>query len=95
MSKKKIISSESFEKKNERLTFRVPSSVRIKLKKVYQSRTYPDPYDFNSDIPFKSEAEYLTFCVRCLNKMSPEMWFIFKHMFNPEISKFGEDEQNE
>lgn len=79
--------SDRVQGKNSVVYVRTTSAVKKKIKEVYPLRSYPDPYDPNVELKFRSESEYLEFCIRCLNNMPDNYWYLFKHMFNPDFKK--------
>jgi hypothetical protein len=89
MAKKKDIRTvfntpDKIQLRTARVSFRTTLEVREKLKIIWDKRTYPDPYNPNKQLKFKSEQEYLEFVIRCLNKSGKSSWYLFSHMLNPD-----------
>jgi hypothetical protein len=80
-------------KRTRQLVVRLDPAVFDKLmgnndsdgKPMWKKRSKPDPYNLGRDLPFKSNRDYVEFCLRCLNEMPEFGFYLFKHMFNSDI----------
>jgi hypothetical protein len=74
-----------WQKKDSRVVFRTTKKVKSVLTDIWKTRSYPSPSNHNIHINFRSESEYLEFLVRALNQASPQFWYLFMHMLNPDF----------
>jgi hypothetical protein len=70
--------------KRERVVVRLASPDRATLSHFWKNHAFPDPYNPQRDVPFKSEQEFLEFVIRSVIRMGPTSWYIFKHTMNPD-----------
>ena len=68
-----------------KVNWKLALSVRTVNKEIWKGRTYPNPYDKDEQLPFKSEQEYVEYCLRALNKCGKTSWFWFSHLLNPNF----------
>ena len=73
--------------KNVRKEFRLSLEDSILLKDFWKSASYPDPYNHNKFLSFRSEQEFLNYVVRCVVNSKGLMWYLISNGLNPNFSK--------
>lgn len=74
-----------FESCRTRVSVRISVSDFKKLEEVWITLKYPDPYNPEKRIPFKSREEFLRFLVRSSLEASPTAWYIYSQILNPDF----------
>ena len=74
----------SFSNKLNRVVVRLSNDDKQALRDKWQKLDFPDPYNPNKRISFRSEQEYLEFVIRSLNKAGRTSWYLFSNILNPD-----------
>ena len=67
--------------------YRITRSVGDALDLVWNKRTYPNPKNKNEDLFFRSQQEFVDYCMRKIINCGETFWAIFTFTGEPKFSR--------